>query len=165
MGLNKRLAWGVLGGVLLAVLAGCGNPHAIGNMPGPVRQILNTSTLAGTNVATAMLEASGNQGDIGKGLVPGYYTSGPAEGGQGYYVTFQIPVDRAGIEARMGYAPQVAVSDTLPGQVYLEVRPLPNEAYDRLYYDPSTGLAEFAFKLLPDGTVIDQSWDAVLVNS
>jgi hypothetical protein len=43
--------------------------------------------------------------------------------------------------------------------------PLPNEAYQRLYFDPSTDLANFDFKLLPDGAVVDESWDAVLVNS
>jgi hypothetical protein len=150
---------------LLAILAGCGNLHAIGNMPGPVRQVLNTSTLAGTNLATAMLEATGNQAQIGKGQLPGYYTYGPAEGSQGYYVQFQIPVDSSGVEQRVGYEPQVSASATLAGQVYMEIRPLPGEAYDRLYYDPSTQLASFDFKLLPDGAVMDQSWDAVLVNS
>lgn len=151
--------------VLGVTLAGCGNPHAIGNMPGPVRQVLDTSTLAGINIGSAMLRVTGNQDDIGKGQLPGSYTEGPAAGGEGYYVQFEIPIDTGGIEDRMGYLPGVQGSETVAGDVYMNVDPLPNEAYDRLYYNPSDGWASFEFKILPDGAVMDRTWDAVLVNS
>ena len=134
-------------------------------MPGPVRRVLDTSTLAGINIATAMLDVTGNREDIGKGQLPGYYTYGPTDEPNEYYVRFQIPVDRSGIEQWMGYLPEETPSETLAGEVYMEVNPLPNEAYDRLYFDPSTALASFEFKVTGNGAVIDQSWDAVLVNS
>lgn len=158
-----RLAALVAG--LTVILAGCGNPRVIGNMPGPVREVLNRGTPSGLTIAVAMLKVTGNQGTIGRGKLPGYYTYGPDQEGDGYYVRFDIPVDQSGIEDRLGYRPDVTSSDTLPGQVYLEMPPLANEAYQRLYFDPSTGLANFDFKLLPDGAVVDESWDAVLVNS
>ncbi|MCL5065914.1 MAG: hypothetical protein M1600_12715 [Firmicutes bacterium] len=151
--------------ILTAVLSGCGNPHAIGNMPTSVRRVLDTSTLAGINIATAMLDVTGNREDIGKGQLPGYFTEGPAEASGDYYVHFNIPVNTAGIQQRMGYLPQEVESLTIVGDVYMEVDPLPNEAYDRLYFNPSTQLASFDFKILTNGAVMDQSWDAVLVNS
>lgn len=165
MGRRLWLRLAALGIGLILVLAGCGNPRVIGNMPWPVRTVLNRSTPSGLTIAVAMLKVTGNQGTIGRGKLPGYYTYGPDQEGDGYYVRFDIPVDDGGIEEQLGYRPDVIPSETLPGQVYLEMPPLPNEAYQRLYFDPSTDLANFDFKLLPDGAVVDESWDAVLVNS
>ncbi len=159
------LRWTPLLAILVGVLSGCGNPHAIGNMPSPVRRVLDTSTLAGINVATAMLDVTGNREDIGKGQLPGYYSYGPAEDPNVYYVQFEIPINRNGIQQRMGYVPQTKASVTVVGNLYMNVAPLPNEAYDRLYYNPTTDLALFKFKILSNGAVMDRSWNAVLVNS
>ncbi len=153
--------------VLGVTLAGCGSPTSLGNMPSPVRRVVNTPTLSGENIVDNMLNATGNQSYIGTGHIPGYYSYGPSydNGSNTYYVTFEVPVNINGIEKKLSYLPRPIASTTIVDDVYINIPALPNQAYDRLYYDPSTELAPFAFKLLPTGAVLDESWDAVLVNS
>ncbi len=150
-----------------AILAGCGSQTSMGNMPGPVRRVVNTPTLTGRNIAVNMLNATGNQSYIGTGRIPGYYSYGPSydDGSNTYYVTFEVPVNTRGIEKQLSYIPRPVESTTILDDVYINIPQLPGLAYDRLYYDPSTRLAPFSFKLLPTGAVLDESWDAVLVNS
>ncbi|AUW93012.1 hypothetical protein BXT84_02805 [Sulfobacillus thermotolerans] len=150
-----------------SVLAGCGSPTSMGNMPGPVRRVINIPTLSGSNIAVNMLKVTGNQSYIGTGRIPGYYSYGPAydDGSNTYYVTFEVPVNMQGIEKQLSYLPRPIASTTIVDDVYINIPQLPGLAYDRLYYDPSTRLAPFSFKLLPSGAVLDESWDAVLVNS
>ncbi len=154
--------------MMLAVgLTGCGTRNSIGNMPLTVRKVVNSSTLTGQNIGTNILQVTGNGSYIGSGQIPGYYTYGPAyyNGSDAYYVTLEVPINVAGVEKRLHYMPHLIASTTLPGQVYIYLPPLPNEAYDRLYFNPGTRLASFNFKLLPTGQVLDVSWDAVMVNS
>ena len=163
-----RFGLATVAGVILATgLTGCGTKNTIGNMPLTVRKIVNTSTLSGQNIGTNILRVTGNGNYIGSGKIPGYYNYGPAyyNGSDAYYVSLEVPINVAGIERRLHYMPHVLGSTTLVGQVYIYLPPLPNEAFDRLYFDPSTRLALFKFKLLPTGQVLDVSWDAVLVNS
>jgi hypothetical protein len=136
-------------------------------MPGPIRRVVNTPTLSGRNIVDNMLNATGNQSYIGTGHIPGYYSYGPSydDGTNTYYVTFEVPVNIEGIEKNLNYSPRPIASTTIMDDVYINIPALPNQAYDRLYYDPSTELAPFSFKLLPTGAVLDESWDAVLVNS
>lgn len=153
------------------------NPNAIGNMPGPVQQVLNTATLSGNNIGVNILDVTGNQAYIGRGSIPGDYSYGPVEnqGDNIYYVDLNVPIDMQGIEKQLGYKPQVSTSavssdattnsTTLSYEDYINIVPLPNQAFDRLYYDPNTHMAVFSFKLNPNGTVMDESWDAVAVNS
>ncbi len=154
-------------GVIGLLAAGCGNPNSIAAMPRPVQQVVNAPTLSGNNIGVNMLLATGNQSYIGSGVIPGYYNFGPAQdqGSATYYVNFEIPVNLAGIEKRMGYEPKGIQSTTYINYDYINIEPLPNEAYDRLYYDPNTNYAPFRFKLNADGTIMDESWDAVAVNS
>jgi len=160
----------MIAGIMAAsvVLAGCGdNPNAIGNMPGPVQQVIDTATLSGNNMGINMLTVTGNQGYIGRGTIPGYYSYGPADdqGDNTYYVNFEIPINMSGIEKQLGYQPRWIGSTTIETQDYVNIMPLPNEAFDRLYFDPNTHYAPFSFKLNANGTVMDESWDAVAVNS
>ncbi len=153
------------------------NPNAIGNMPGPVQQVLDTATLSGNDIAINILTVTGNQAYIGRGTIPGQYSYGPADsqGDNTYYVTLDVPVNMAGIQKQLGYRPEIsrstissgdtADSTTLSFSDYVNILPLPNEAFDRLYFDPNTHMATFSFKLNADGTVMDESWDAVAVNS
>ncbi|WP_020376628.1 hypothetical protein [Sulfobacillus thermosulfidooxidans] len=161
---GRRLALLISVGV---VLAGCGSPNSIGNMPGPVRKIINTPTLSGQNIGANILQATGNEEYLGSGQIPGYYNYGPSydNGSNTYYVTLEVPINVAGLEKSLHYLPHPIESTTIPEEVYINVPPLPNMAFDRLYFDPSTHLAPFSFKLLPNGQVLDVSWDAVLVNS
>lgn len=152
----------------VAVLAaGCGAPDAVGNMPGPVQRVVDTGTLSGRNIGINMLTVTGNQSYIGTGRIPGYYNYGPTEQNNNntYYVNFHVPVDLSGIEHQLGYRPRPVYSSTIPNNVYVNIDPLPDEAFDRLYYNPSTRYAKFSFKLNPDGRVMDESWDGVAVNS
>lgn len=153
------------GGVLLA---GCGdNPNAIGNMPGPVQQVVDTATLSGNDIGINMLTVTGNQAYLSRGTIPGYYSYGPAQdqGDNTYYVNFDIPINLAGLQKQLGYQPRPIISTTMPTEAYVNILPLPSLAFDRLYYDPNTRYARFAFKLNANGTVMDESWDAVAVNS
>ncbi|AEJ38595.1 hypothetical protein TPY_0393 [Sulfobacillus acidophilus TPY] len=166
--MRRKIGWLFLTGVLAWGLAGCGNdPQVIANMPGPVQQVLDTSTLSGNNIGTNMLEVTGNQSFVGTGRMPGYYNYGPAEdaGSNTFYVNFEVPVNFQGIARQLGYPPQPVASTSVPTEDYITLNPLPNQAGDRLYYDPNTRMAPFSFKLLPNGAVIDESWDAVSVNS
>ncbi len=149
------------------VVTGCGNPNSIGNMPRPVQQVVNAPTLSGSNIGVNMLRVTGNQSFIGTGNIPGYFNFGPAQdqGSNTYYVNFEIPVNLAGIQRWMGYAPKAIESTTYINYDYINIEPLPNLGYDRLYYDPNTKYAAFRFKLNADGTIMDESWDAVAVNS
>ncbi len=149
------------------LVAGCGNPNSIAGMPRPVQQVINAPTLSGDNVGVNILLLTGNQSYIGSGTIPGYYSFGPAQdqGSNTYYVNFEVPVNLSGIQKRMGYDPKAVESTTYLNYDYINVEPLPNEAYDRLYYDPNTNYAPFRFKLNADGTIMDESWDAVAVNS
>lgn len=163
----KKLAIAVFFLWGMAVLTGCGSPNAIGNMPGPVQQVVNTPTLSGNALGDNMLIVTGNRAYIGTGKIPGYYNYGPADGAANntYYVNFEIPVNLADLRKQLGFGPHPVISSTLPDQVYINIQPLPNESYDRLYYSPTTHLARFSFKLNANGTVMDESWDAVAVNS
>lgn len=160
------------------LLAGCGyDPNAIGNMPGPVQQVLDTPTLSGNNIAVNILNVTGNQGLIGRGTIPGDYSYGPVEnaGTNTWYVDFEVPIDLNGIATNMGYQPQISTSAVAPNngitsstvseEDYVNILPLPNLAFDRLYFDPNTKQATFSFQLNANGTIMDQSWDAVAVNS
>jgi hypothetical protein len=154
--------------MMAAILAGCGtNPNQVANMPGPVQQVLDTPTLTGNDIGTNMLKVTGNQALIGTGRMPGYYSFGPAEPqpAQTYYVDFEIPMNFAGLDRRLGYDPKPVESTTQPTLDYVDISPLNNLAGDRVYYNPNTHYAPFAFKLMPNGTVVDESWNAVTVNS
>ena len=148
-------------------LAGCGSPNSIGNMPRTVRKVINTPTLSGHNIGDNILRVTGNSAYIGTGKIPGYYNYGPAydNGSETYYVTLEVPINVAGIQRALHYIPHPIASTTIPDDVWINIPALPNEAFDRLYFDPSNRLAPFSFKILPNGQVLDVSWDAVLVNS
>lgn len=164
---RTRLYWIMSIGMLAAGLSGCGSPHSIGNMPGPVQHVLQTPTLSGKNIMTNILTITGNQSYIGKGRIPGVYNYGPARDGvnNAYYVNFEIPVNYEGIKQHVGKTPRPIISSSLPTLVYIRIPPLANQAYDRLYFDPNTRWAPFRFKINANGSVIDESWDAVSVNS
>jgi hypothetical protein len=152
----------------LALLAGCGNPdpHLIANMPPPVRQVAETTVPAGMSLADAMLEVTGNQDLIGKGRIPGTYLYGPAQSDPSRWrVEFEIPLNMEGIARRLGYQPKPHPSNSVPGADYIYITPLPNEVFDKLYFNPTTGEADFEFVLTPQGQVLDRSWAAVAVNS
>lgn len=154
-----------------------GNPNAIGNMPGEVQQVLNTATLSGQDIARNILTITGNRADIRRNIIPGDYSYGPVEneGDDTYYVNLNVPINMKGIKKLLGYSPHISQStvssasvtdsSTLSFDDYIMITPLPNESYDRLYFDPKTHVATFSFKLMPNGTVVDESWDAVAVNS
>lgn len=159
--------WVVLAAIA-ASCAGCGgyNPHAIGNMPPVVHQVAVMSTPAGITIATAMRQVTGNQAAVGTGQVPGTYTWGPVVGNRNaYYVNFEVPINLAGIAQALGYKPKSYVSSTIEGEDWVYIHPLANTAFNKLYYDPSTNWALFAFRLTATGQVLDRSWDAVDVNS
>lgn len=153
------------------------NPHAIGNMPGPVQQVLDTPTLSGNDIFINILRATGHQKDISRGVMPGDYSWGPtsANGNNVYYVDFEVPVNLSGIAKQLGYPPQVSKSsvpsgnpesgNTIAYDQYVHIKPLPNLASDRLYFDPDTHMAKFSFKLNANGMVWDESWNAVTVDS
>ncbi len=176
----------VLAGAAAIVLAIAGiilffyrnyNPHALGMMPGPVQEVLNTPTLSGHDIAVNILEITGNQNEIGPWNIPGEFTYGPVQnqGDNTWYVTFQVPIRMQGIVKRLGYRPPIQSSSvsadltdkttTVSYQDYVDVIPLPSQSFDRLYFDPNNHMATFTFKLDPYGRVIDESWDAVAVNS
>lgn len=169
--MGRVARWGTwLWGIGCAMgCVGCGphNPHVISSMPAPAQQVLNTPTLTGNTIGDNILDATGNQGFVGTGQMPGYYSVGPAgEAANGaYYVDFEIPVNLPEIRRQLGYLPHPIPSTTEPGEVYLRIQPLPNQAYDRLYFTPDNDLAVFAFKVNANGSVMDESWDAVDVNS
>ena len=163
--------------VLPVFLAGCGapNPHLIGNMPGVVQQVLDTSTPHGETIFDAILTVTGNASDIAQGLLPGSYTYGPAAstfggnpsyyigGYPSYYVNFEVPVNLKGLSNMVGSMPQPQMSQTEPGQVFITLS-VPDLASDRLYYDPSTKEARFAFGLEPNGLILGRSWDGLAIN-
>lgn len=163
--------------VVLLILGRNTDPNAIGNMPGPVQQVLDTATLSGNDIALNILTVTGNQADINSNTIPGDYSYGPVDGAGNntYYVDLEVPVDMNGIAKRMGYAPQISQSSVSPSgpettstvayDDYVDILPLPNLSFDRLYFDPRSHLATFSFKLNADGMVMDESWDAVAVNS
>ena len=166
--LGQRLRWAPLLLLLSGMLTGCGGgPNAIGNMPGPVQQVLNTATLSGNNIGQAILIVTGNRSYLNTGRIPGKYNYGPANDASNYayYVNVIVPVNMSGIRHDLGYTPHMLPSTTYPTTVYIHVQPLPNESYDRLYFDPNTQWATFSFKLNANGSIMDESWDAVLVNS
>jgi hypothetical protein len=178
---GPKLIWAVVALAVLfvgvMVLTQNSNPNAIGNMPGPVQEVLDTPTLSGNDIADNILTVTGNESYIGQDIMPGDYSYGPADdqGNNTYYVNFNVPVNLAGIAKQLGYHPAIYTSDISSGNEtdttttayddYVSILPLPNEAFDRLYFDPNTHMAEFSFKLNADGTVMDESWDAVAVNS
>lgn len=164
-----RRLWAIPSLLLVAgFIAGCGNNRdVVGNMPGPVQQVVDTPTLSGQNIGQAMLRVTGNRSFIGTGRIPGFYNYGPTEDASNntFYVNFEVPVNLAGIQRDLGYTPHPVPSTAYPDLVYINVPPLANEAFDRLYFSPTTLLAPFSFKLDANGAVMDESWDAVLVNS
>jgi hypothetical protein len=153
------------------------NPNALGIMPGPVQTVLNTPTLSGHDIAVNILTITGNQSKIGKWNIPGEYAYGPVEneGDNTWYVTFSVPINMKGIIQRLGYRPQIqtsTISSDLTNQTttasyddYIDILPLRSQSFDRLYFDPNNHMATFAFKLDPFGQVMNESWDAVAVNS
>jgi hypothetical protein len=166
---RRRVRAALAGAVTLPWLAACGNtdPQAIANMPPPVQAVANTVTPTGHSIAWGMLTVTGNQGALRLGRIPGYYTYGPAEGAQAqgpYYVNFYVPVNLRGLSRSLGFTPHPVASTTFVGMNYVQIPPLPFMAADRLYYNPNTTYAPFKFKLEPNGQVLDESWDAVLVN-
>ncbi|MDA8195562.1 MAG: hypothetical protein M0Z53_16440 [Thermaerobacter sp.] len=164
----RRVGWLPVLVVGSGILSGCAsNPDAIGNMPGPVQQVVNTATLSGDSIGQAMLIVTGNQSYLGTGNIPGTYSYGPADdaSNNAFYVNFNVPTNLSGIRQALGYTPRMLPSVAYPTTVYIHVQPLPNESFDRLYYDPSTRLATFSFKLNANGSIMDESWNAVLVNS
>ncbi|MCY0885678.1 MAG: hypothetical protein OWV35_07305 [Firmicutes bacterium] len=153
-----------------ALLAGCGGPrsgHAIGAMPGPVQQVLDTRTLAGPTIAAGILTLTGHKADLASDTLPGYYSYGPARGGPdgSYYVDVEVPVNLGAVSRRLGYPARPVRSTAYRGLDWIPVVPLRGMAGDRLYFNPRTGYASFLFRLEPDGAVLDESWDAVAVNS
>lgn len=166
----------VIAGILFITLRNY-NPNAMGIMPGPVQEVLNTPTLSGHDIAVNILTITGNQSEIGKWKMPGEYTYGPVqnEGDNTWYVTFQVPIDMHGIIKRLGYRPPIqtsTVSSDLTDQSttasyddFIDIIPLRSQSFARLYFDPNNHMATFAFKVDPYGQVMDESWDAVAVNS
>lgn len=153
------------------------NPKSLGIMPGPVQEVLNTPTLSGHDIANNILTITGNQSEIGRWDIPGEYTYGPVQdtGDNTWYVNFSVPINMRGIIKRLGYRPPIetsSVSSNLTDQSttvsfdhYIDIVPLPSQSFDRLYFDPNNHMALFSFRLDPYGQVIDESWDAVAVNS
>lgn len=153
------------------------NPESLGIMPGPVRVVLDTPTLSGHDIAVNILTITGHQNEIGRWDIPGEYNYGPVQnqGDNTWYVTFSVPIAMKGIAARLGYQPTIQTSSvnsnltnettTVSYDDYVDIIPLPSMAFDRLYFDPDNHMATFSFKLDPYGQVIDESWDAVAVNS
>jgi hypothetical protein len=153
------------------------NPHALGMMPGPVQEVLNTPTLSGHDIAVNILDITGNQAEVGRWDIPGEFSYGPVqnEGDNTWYITLTVPINMKGIVERMGYQPQIETSTvsssltnedtTMSFDDYIDIVPLPSQSFDRLYFDPDNHMATFAFKLDPYGQVMDESWDAVAVNS
>ncbi|MBX5467677.1 MAG: hypothetical protein K6U14_09350 [Firmicutes bacterium] len=150
------------------VLAACGNPdpHRIADMPPPVRAVAESPSPSGMTLADAMLTVTGNLNLVGSGTLPGSYLYGPSQADPTRFrVEFFIPLNFDGIARRMGYRPKPHPSVSLPGEEYLYITPLPNQAFDKLYFNPTTNEAEFDFVLTPSGQVLDRSWAAVAVNS
>lgn len=154
------------------------NPKALGMMPRPVQEVLDTPTLSGHDIAVNILDITGNQNKKkGAWHIPGEYTYGPVEdtGDNTWYVTFRVPINMKGIVKRLGYRPQIQASSvsseltdqttTMSYQNYIQIVPLASQSFDRLYFDPNNHMATFAFRLDPYGRVMDESWDAVAVNS
>ena len=153
------------------------NPQSLGIMPGPVQEVLSTPTLSGHDIASNILTITGNQSEIGRWKIPGNYNYGPVQdtGDNTWYVTFSVPINMKGIIQRLGYRPPIQTSSissyltdqstTLSFEHYVDIVPLPSQSFDRLYFDPNTHMATFSFRLDPYGQVIDESWDAVAVNS
>lgn len=182
----RKIPSHLLAGAALAAIALAGilfvtyrnyNPQALGIMPGPVQEVLDTPTLSGHDIAVNILTITGNQSEIGRWNIPGEYTYGPVQnkGDNTWYVTFTVPINMQGIVKRLGYRPPIetsSVSSNLTDQSttfsydhYMEIVPLSSQSFDRLYFDPNTHMATFSFKLAPYGEVMDESWDAVAVNS
>lgn len=165
-----------IGGIILFAYRNY-NPHAMGMMPRPVQEVLNTPTLSGHDIAVNILEITGNQNEIGRWHIPGEFTYGPVqnEGDNTWYITLRVPIRMRGIVKRLGYRPQIqasSVSSDLTDQTttvsyndYMDIIPLKSMSFDRLYFDPNNRMATFAFRLDPYGQVMDESWDAVAVNS
>ncbi|NMP23119.1 hypothetical protein [Sulfobacillus harzensis] len=177
---KQLLAGGAVFGLAIIAVLILGrnwNPHAIGNMPGPVQQVLDTPTLSGNDIFINMLQVTGHQGDISRGILPGDYSWGPTSepSDNVWYVDFEVPVNLSGIAKQLGYPPPVSRSSISSGNPesgntvafddYVRIKPLPNEASDRLYFDPDTRMAKFSFKLDANGMVMDESWDAVTIDS
>ncbi len=153
------------------------NPNALGIMPQPVQEVLNTPTLSGHDIAFNILDITGNQSEIGRWHIPGEYSYGPVQnaGDNTWYVIFNVPINMRGIIDRLGYRPQVetaSISSDLTEQTttqsydnFIRIVPLLSQSFDRLYYDPDNHMATFAFQLDPYGQIMDESWDAVAVNS
>lgn len=168
MGGFRRWKPAALAVVLLSVLlAGCGHPdpHLVANMPAPVRRVARSMTPSGMDLATAMLVVTGNQKDVKRGYMPGSYLYGPISGHTNIYrVDFKIPLNMAGIKQRLGMMPPVRAALAVPGENYLEIPPLNNGNFDKLYFNPSEKTASFEFQLMPNGMVLLRSWNAVTVD-
>lgn len=169
--MRRRLVLLALCLIAGGVLAGCGHvrpDHAIGSMPGPVQEVLDTHTFAGPTIAAAILTLTGQRRYLATDSLPGYYSYGPARDAVtagSYYVDIEVPVNLAGVARRLGYPALPVRSTAYRGLDWIPVVPLKGMAGDRLYYNPRTGYASFLFRLEPDGAVLDESWDAVAVNS